>query len=797
MKTAKHWIRLLEKHKVYTIVNLVGLIIGLAGFYILATFITNELSYDKNNRDLDRIYRINNRDLTTDVTYARTPYVLSRELRGAVGDGLDIVSMFHMSGCKVAKGTESFEEEEVYSADNSLFDILTFNILGGDNAAFLTTPNSVVISKSISMKYFGDDYSVGKVLTLMHNGGKTDLQVTGLFDDIPENSSFRPSILLSNELVLGLMDYLVISSSEKPLGREYYSSSWEMSILFTTIMKVSDNNTLSAVKTQLDKYEEEFYEANEAVEFFIQPYRDIYLGSAGIRATYVVGDKKLVKVYSLIAALLLITIVFNYVLLSIGVMKTRRKEFAIKYINGFSKRETLNRLIVENLVFAVVSAGLGMLIADSLMPYIGTILFGKEIVMGITVNWVLLLIIIAIPVLIGLCTGLILSFIPHSMKGWQVLDSSENYSGTGIGKKSIGVFQLIVAISIFICTLSVYSQINYFLKSDIGFDVNNIISLSISDNAVKEKYNTLKERFAAIPGVESVSGSMWAPPTRSNMTISLNRVDNPHEVVALQGLMVDYRFAGTLGLTFIEGRDFQEGIDPGEGVILNRSAVKTLGISGEATGTILSFGTVIGVVEDFHIHSYHKVVPPMLIHLMPQGVRTLLVRFRDAGNHEVLSRIEDEWKGIVPGSIMNYIFLKDSLEDLYSQEKRSASILLIFSILTLLVALLGIFGMASLNTIQRRKEVGIRKTFGAESNSLITSFILRYVLLSVVASIIAIPLAYLMISRWLAGFEFHGPIPIMSFIIPVLVVIVTVILTVLWNVVNAAKTNPVDTIRYS
>jgi putative ABC transport system permease protein len=792
-----YWYRFLLRQRIYTLICLVGLSAGFAGFNILSGFIINEISYDRKNNDLDKIFRINTRNLQSDITYARAPYVMAGKLMQDIGEDADITSIFHMSGCTVRKGEDYIDETDVFSADNSLFSVLTFKVIGGDVSKFLANRRSAVVTESLAKKYFGDDYPVGKDLFLVNNGISTELKITGLIEDLPQNSSFRPTILVSNELALELMDLMIMTSSDEPLGKEYFANSWDTYLFFTTLVRVSGESAVPGLSLLLSHYEKEYYSDKEAVNFDLQPYRSIYLDSSGIRAADPVGDKRTVITYSIVAIVLLFLVGFNYILLTDAVMRTRRKELEIRRVNGSLKRELVRQILTENLLLVAFSAVIGAIAMELVLPHVGNVLFGKQLEISYSGNRLFLIIAAGVPFIIGLISGLIVAIKYTERSGPSVVQSAKVSQAGFLFKRSIIVVQLTVALTLMVCTSSIYRQIEYFTTADIGFDLNNLISISIRDRSAKVSYETLKEQISSLSGVESVTGSMWTPPTRSSMTMTAKRVDNPDEKVVLQGLMADYNFAGTLGLRILEGRDFTEGVDSPGGIILNQSAVRALGISGSASGTILSFGKVTGVVEDFHIHSFHKAVPPMLIHLTPQGVRTLLVRFNVANSNELIRKIENKWKSVVPDSELNYTFLTDAVEELYSQEKRSAKILMIFSVLTLVIGLLGIFGMASLNTIQRRREVGIKKILGADSNSIIRSFILRYVSLSFASSVVALPVAYLLILRWLSGFAYYEPISALSYLIPVFIVTVTVIITVFWNVMNAARTNPVETIRYS
>ncbi|MBE0676000.1 MAG: ABC transporter permease, partial [Bacteroidales bacterium] len=392
-----YWFRLLLRQRVYTIICIIGLSAGFAGFNILSGFILNEISFDRKNEDIDKVFRINTRDKQSDITYARAPFVMAGKLKHDLGNSTDITSIFHMSGCSVRKAENNIVEMDVYSADNYLFSVLTFKVIGGDVSEFLTNRRSAVITKSIAEKYFGDDYPVGKVMILDNNGISTELQITGLIEDLPQNSSFRPKILISNELALEFMDLMITTSSDEPLGKEFFSNSWDTYLFFTTLVKVSDDNAIPELSLQLDQYEKEFYSENEAVDFNLQPYKTIYLDSSGIRASDPVGERRIVITYSIVAIALLLLMGFNYILLTDAVMRTRRKELNIKRINGSSKRELVVQILTENLLLVAFSAVFGVIVMEMVLPHIGNVLFGKQLEISYSENILLMIIVAGVP----------------------------------------------------------------------------------------------------------------------------------------------------------------------------------------------------------------------------------------------------------------------------------------------------------------------------------------------------------------------------------------------------------------
>jgi putative ABC transport system permease protein len=369
-------------------------------------------------------------------------------------------------------------------------------------------------------------------------------------------------------------------------------------------------------------------------------------------------------------------------------------------------------------------------------------------------------------------------------------------SGKSIFTKTLNIFQLAISIILLICTGTIYTQIKYFKTSDLGFKTKNVISLNLGDQGIRKNYEVIKNKIKTFPGIENVTGSMWAMPNGNTMSIGLPRADDKSKIVNVEGLMVDYNFVSTVGLKLLEGRDFSEdmGSDAGN-VIINRSAVAALGID-KPIGTKLAFGTVIGVVEDFHIHSFQKKIPPMLLQFNPQGVRTLLVKLSTAERASAIEFLKGIWNEFAVEKTFEYTFLSDITDELYSEDSRFRKILMLFSGLTLFIALLGIFGMSMIDAEKKTKEIGIRKVMGATPANILIKLSSEFLFLVLISIILAFPVAYILMIKWLQNFEYHGIINLWIFALAGLVSAIFVFLTVSYQVNKTANSNPVDTLKY-
>jgi len=791
-------IRNLFRQKVYTLINLTGLSIGLSGAFILILYVVTELSYDRFHEGLQHIYRINTESLQHEFTYGKSSYVLGTTLSEDLPEEILVARTFNLYQSHIRIEDDLREEAGIFSADPELFSILTFDLSGGNIDAFDGAPGSAVISESMALRYFGEDYPVGKTLTLDNNGDEYELEIVAMFKDVPTSSSFRPDMIISNEIALQQMDKLITTSSATPFGADFFASSWSMYLFFNTYILIPEGHTPESVKAIMDSYEGSHFDKELAIEFHLQEYGDIYFGSGHILANRGGGSKKMIYIYSVVALLLLLTATLNYILLSISVLGKRKREMGLKMIHGAGKGLVVRQILVETTLFTLLGMILALTIAELILPAISHVLFGKLLTIDYMQNWPFTIFVLVLSVVIGVVSGTFLASKVLSGRPAELMSSLDR-QGKGRVRftKIVSTVQLALSMTLIICTGTIFLQLKYFTSADIGFDLEEVVSIDISDEQINRHYETLKERIATIPGVESVSGSMWAPPTLSNMRMKIKLSDNPENEINVEGLMVDYRIAGTLGLRMVEGRDFDPEMGSESGsLIINEEAVRALGIEGPVTGTQTNFGTIVGVVENFHIHSFHSEVPPMVIQFMPGGVKALLVRIQPAYMETVLTNIEALWEEILPEKAFHQTYLVDALAELYTQESRFVTILTIFSGLNLFISLLGIFGMSRLNTERRTREVGIRKVMGAESTNVLNRFVFEYILLTLLAALFAFPGGYLLMTKWLSNFEYHGKISIAVFAISGALSLMVVVATVAWHVWKAANSNPIDAIRY-
>jgi putative ABC transport system permease protein len=791
-------LRNLYRQRTYTVINLSGLVFGLAGAFLLLLYISTELRYDRFQEHLDQLYRINTKSISHGLTYSSGPYVLTTTLRQDLPGDYVLARTFELYQSAIRKQEDLIEEEAIFSADPEIFQMLSFEVLGGKLENFDGSPQAAVISQSVARRYFGKENPVGKSLTLVNNGDAYEIEIVALIKDLPQYSSFRPGLLISHQITIKQLDKLIISSSARPFGTDFYTNSWMMYLFFQTYVLVPEGQTLSPITNILESYQGTHYNEQLDIKFQLQAYADIYFGSEHIAAHKGGGNRKIVLIYAAVALLLLLTAASNYILLSITALRKRTREMGLKIILGGSRKHLFRQILLETLIFSLMGMIIALTVSELALPALSEVLFGKQLTIDYWRDWPFTCLVLLVTVLLGMGSGSLLASRVLTGKTMELLASHKSKGRRGIRfTKAVTLVQLAITLTLLICTGSIFAQLRFFAGADLGFDLENVISIGIQDEQLKERSQTLKDRIASIPGVESVSGSMWAPPTFNQMNMSLHLQDRPEEELLVEGLMVDHNIVQTLGLELTMGRDFDPEMGYEEGrLILNEKAVQALEIEGQVLGTTTNFGTIIGVVRDFHIHSFHSSVPPMIIQYMPPGIKNILVKSQPGQITEVREEIRKIWAELNGDMEFHFTYLKEARAGLYMQESRFAGILTLFSGLNLLISLLGIFGMARLNTEHRTREVGIRKVLGAESSQVLYHFVYEYVLLVFLAALPSLPAAYLLMRKWLSNFAYHGRISVQVFVLSILFSMLVVGLTVAWQVFRTASSNPVDAIRY-
>ena len=803
-KNLKIAVRNLLKYKFYSFINITGLAIAIAASLLILLFVQDELSYDKYNENADRIYRV----------------VADLKLGGSTMIGVDLgaptaealandfpevekaVRIKETGSYFVSYGYKSFIETKVIKADSTFFDIFTIPLLEGNPKTALSRPNSLVLSKKMVEKYFGNEEPIGKTLRL---NDRDDYMVTGVFDKIPSNSHFHTDFILSLQIKpggnddywLGSMNYVTYIL----LPKEYDYKNLEAKFPTMTKKYVGPE-----IQMFLGKSLEETIKEGNKVGYYLQPLTDIHLYSNFKGELEPNGDIKYVLIFSAIGLFILLIACVNFMNLSTASSSNRAKEVGIKKVLGSGKSELVKQFLTESVVMSSVGTFLALIIVLAALPIFNN-LAGKELTISYLFNPLFFVMILLVTLFIGLLAGsypalFISSFTPAAVLKGKIRTGTKG----SFLRSSMVVFQFTASIIMLIATTVVFNQLNYMQNKKLGFEkdqeiiVHNAFILGDQANAFRDEV-TADSRIAS----GTIAGSLPVESSRNSHATFRDARTNDEKLTSMQSWYVDYNYVPTLGLELVKGRNFSKDFgNDSKTVIINEAAAKHFEWN-EPIGKHLSqytsnsseiaTYTVIGVVKDFHFESMKNTIAPVLLFLKTNNLYAVF-KFNSHNTTDVVNLIKDKWAKFVPGGAFEFSFMDEDFNEMYKAEQKIGEIFSVFTILAMLIACLGIFGLAAFTAAQRTKEIGIRKVFGASILRVILLLSKDFAKLVLVAFVISIPVAYYYMNNWLEDFAYRTNISIWVFIFAGVSAIFITLATVSYQSIKAALANPIDSIKY-
>jgi len=778
--------RNIRKHKAYTFINISGLAIGITCCIQISLMILDDVNFNKFHENIENIYiTIQKGRFFTDV-----PYPLADGLKQEFPE-VAAVSRYKNFGQTAFKYKDKlFFENSVYLVDPSFLQIFSFELVSGDKNTALSDPHSIVISRDIAEKYFAKENPIGKVFTV---NNENIFKVTGVFKNVPYNSSLQFDVLLPIAFYLeGLYE------------KRKYSTFWGWNITDTLVL-LHDNTQEAAVNNRLKDYVKgkviETYGTaateNYKHEFSIEAFKDLRFSR-----TYGGGGRaRGLSILSAISFFILLIACLNFMNLSTARSAGRAKEIGLRKVVGANRRNIIRQFLTESLLLSFVALFLAAGITVIVLPHFNN-LFNRNMPVSLIFNGYILPLLAGITIFTGLAGGSYPAFYLSSFKPVNTLQGKlRSGMRRPIVRRILVIFQFVLTISLIIGTAVIYKQIDFIKNKDLGYDKEHVIYLPLTEEILKD-YTMLKNKLREYPEIVSITGTVH-PPHRigSNSTYAKwtgQTVDNETRIWAGR---IDYDYIETLKIKLIEGRDFSRELTSNKGTdfIVNQQMVKLMGVE-SPMGMKLQFrgrgGVIIGVVEDYHFLRLRNQIPPLALFLNPEDIRYLVVRISPNDIPATIKFIEDSWKEIIPSYPFAYRFLDTQLEMIYGNEERAKNIMRSFAIIAIFIACMGLFGLNSYMTEQRTKEIGIRKVLGAPVSKLINLLLKEFVKLVLVSNLVAWPLSYLLMNKWLEDYAYRTNIDIMTLLLPSLIALVLAILTVSFNAGKAARANPVDSLKY-
>lgn len=790
-------------HKAYSAINILGLGIGIASCVLILQYVTYELSYEHFQVNKDRIYRVqqdryDNGKLSTQ--WAAGAFGVGNAFKDAIPGIEDYVKVVSNSDVTTEVGNQPLKIDQVFFASKSFFNIFTYPLIAGDKNTALKEPNTAALSETTARKIFGTSDVIGKRLQLNGNSGYS---ITAVFKDPPGNAQLKPNLLLS------YATFVKMTTDSSGNGPE---TAWEWDGCLTYLLLRKDANP-KVVEKKFVPIAEKFVGAdmkkyNSAVIYKLQPLTDIHLYSHYMMEPGETGNGKTVYLLLGIAFFIVIIAWVNYINLATARAMTRAREVGVRKAIGSQRRQLVFQFLSESAMMNGIALLLAILIVMIAIPGFNT-LSGQKLSFTLFTKYQFWLSLAGLFIAGVFLSGLYPAFVLSGFKPIEVLKG--NMGGTkqsAVLRKSLVVFQFAASLFLLIGTVTVYRQIQYMRNQALGLNINLTLVVNRPivgiDSTFPKKMAAFKDELSQNTSIKDITVSTSIPgePVQWNAGgIKLVGADESTQK-QYRVIGVDYDYMRTYGLKVIAGRAFSKSFGSDDSaVIFNRKAIEQLGFNKpeEALNKRIDFWgaryTIIGVTENFHQQSLQDAYEPLILRLI-RGVNGYLsVKANGADARKTIDVVRTGWNKFFPGNTFDYFFLDEHFNDQYKADQRFGQVFGLFTSLAILVACLGLFGLASFTTIQRTKEIGIRKVLGASVVTILKLLYREFALLLLIAFVIATPIAWLAISNWLQGYAFRISVHWTYFVLPFLTIVVIALITVSFQSIKAALANPVKSLR--
>lgn len=791
-------IRSLIRNRAFTLINMLGLVLGISFSTMLYTYVSHELSYDSFHQKSDRTYRIltQNTAVPGNIrTFGRTAPPLGPEMMNTIPEVEDITRLFRFSGQVVVEiGEEKYSERNWFTTeDTNFFKVFEFEFVAGDKSTALTLPFSVVLEESAAKKYFGDESALGKTMNIQEIG---IVKVTGVIKDIPDNSHLQFDLLFSK----------LLADEEW----QAYLNNWQRMGAYTYLV-LKEGKSIDDIAAKMPAFMKQHMgsEMNtQSISF--QPIQDIYLHSANIQsgAEQQHGQLSYVYIFSSMAVFLLILAAINYINLTTSKASSRSKEIGIRKVAGAVKRQLIFQFLTEAFVITFVSMLLALVVMNLCFPFFNSIT-GKNFVLSLTTVGEYMPALLCITLIIGVLAGSYPAFYLSKLKPIATLKGLPMFMNrTGLTlRTTLVIFQFTITIVLIISTLIIGSQLNYLQTKDIGFNKDQLMIVDINSGEVRSQFEAMKDEFSKLAGVQHVAVSSRVPGEWKNIREIYMRTTSDASVndsLHTYFMGFDEDMLATYQLQLNTGNYFMGHAADSMNVLINASAAKALRLE-NPVGSMVSITTqegkwnvrVIGVLEDFNFQSLHQKIAPIVIgyHTNPiQAIDyfTLKVSGDTQAVIEGATAVCDKFD---PATPIEYHFLSEQLNNFYVSEKKAGMIFKMAGALSIIVACLGLLGLASYHIERKKKELGIRKILGAGFLNLFLMVSLSFTRQIVLAFVLACPLAWYIMRDWLSAFEYRITLHAGTFILAGVSVLLLTILTVSYQSLKAATFNPIQSMQ--
>lgn len=801
--------RYLLKQKGYAFINIIGLAVGLASCIIILLYVNHELSYDKHHNDAERIYRLRS---TIDFSGNYFDMVVSPAPMGPTLQAdypeVEAMARFRDRGSYLIRTEDvSFKEQNIVFTDQQVFDVFNIPLVKGSSEDALTAPNTLVISKRAALKFFGSQDVIGESLLLDNEHTFT---IMAVMEDMPSTSHFNYDFLLS------------MPSIDEAMQMNWFSNN------FVTYIKlrpgIDAEQFLPNIYEIQQKYMEpqlqqimginfkEFRDAGNLYEHDLQPLLDIHLKSDFVGELQANGSITYVYIFSGLALFILLLACINFMNLATARSSQRAKEVGIRKTLGSMRKQLAIQFLSESILLSFMAFILSLLLVEITLPFFSDIA-GRTIESNYMNNPYLMVYIVAIVLVTGVLAGLYPAFMLSSFRPVSVLKGSHPETwGHSFLRKGLVVFQFCISMIIVVSLLVMNKQMSFVHNKDLGFEKDKVLVLNdtyaIGDT---DQVLTFKKELLRFPVIKSATTSAYFPVAGyyTNDTVYWPEGNEPSELntVSMQTWTVDEDYIPTLGMKILQGRNYsKERSQEQDAVILNESALKKLGIEDPIGKIIHTYGQdspdaehirdieIIGIVENFHYESLRENIKPLGL-FYSNNRNNIAVKISTTDMSETINSIKELWNQYAPNQPFTYSFLNERFDAMYRAELRVQNLMASFSILAIVIACLGLFGLSAYSAERRNKEIGIRKVLGANVQSILKLVSKEFLQLISISFIISIPIAWFVMDQWLEGFTYHTTVDIQTFAIAGFGILLITLFTVSGQSIKAALTNPIDSLR--
>jgi putative ABC transport system permease protein len=771
------------RNKLFSTVNILGLAFGMCSALVIFLWVNDELQYNHFHVNIDRLYRVMENQKYTDgrlYTFSSTPGPMAPFIKEKFPE-IEMATRFTWGVNNLFQYEEkSFYENGKY-ADQDFIEMFSFDLERGDVRTALQQKNSIVISKNMAERYFGTTDVVGKILMM---NMKDPFTVTGVFKDIPKNSS------LQFEYILPFQYFWDVNKS--------WLEDWGNNNIRTYIMLKEKTDPI-AFEAKL-KDEIKLHDKESNVSLFIQKFGDSYLYGDFENGVVTGGRIEYVRIFFIVAVFVLVIACINFMNLSTAQATKRAKEVGLRKVIGAVPRQLFRQFMGESFVTVGISAVLAVGTTMLLLPLFNEIT-AKELSFNL-LDQKIILIFVAIVLFTAIVAGSYPSLFISDFKPVEVLKGQlKSGNKASVFRKALVIVQFSLSIILIISTSVVFRQMNFMENRDIGFQRENVF-YSWMDGDMNKNLETIKNRLLESPGIESVTAAGQLPIEIGNSTSGVQwEGKDPNERILFSTLTVDADFIQTMKMEMIEGRPFDKNlITDTSNYIVNEKAAEKFGFKNGVTGQELTMwdkkGKIIGVVKDFNFGSLHNPIDPLILTVKPEWSNCMLLRAKEGETDTALKSLEKIWKEYAPGYPFRYSFLNQDWENFYQAESQRGKVFNTLSILSIFISCLGLFGLSAFSAERRTKELGIRKVLGASVPGLVQMMNREFAILVIISACIGCPIGWYIMKEWLATYAYHIDVGVITLFVAAGVCLCVAVLTVTYHALRVATTEPVKSLRY-